>query len=160
VKRERKSGNSLHSSYHRGRTANENFAVSCSRVREVLFNVLLGDKTDTPLPARGWVVEDINDLEFLLVDIHEFLEVIPEKDIFLIDVGVNKGDGGAIERVPEGGTDDLNHGRNTGTTSNHAQMADEVGGIDKVAFGALDANSVANLEEGDVAGNVTFFISL
>ena len=126
----------------------------------MLFNVVLGDKTDTTLPARGWVVEDINDLEFLLVDIHEFLEVIPEKDIFFVDIGVNKGDGGAIERVPEGGTDDLNHGRDTGTTSNHAQVADDVGGIDKVAFGALDADIVTNLEEGDVAGNVAFFISL
>lgn len=29
----------------------------------MLFNVLLGDKTDTTLPARGWVVEDVDDLE-------------------------------------------------------------------------------------------------
>lgn len=94
------------------------------------------------------------------MDVHEFLEVIPEKDIFLIDVGVNESDGGAIERVPESSTDDLNHGRNTGTSSDHAQVADNIGGIYKVAFGALDAYIVANLEEGDMAGNVTLFISL
>lgn len=153
-------GNSLHGSYHRGRTANENFAVSRGRVREMLFNVVLGDKTDTTLPARGWVVEDVDDLEPFLVDVCEFLEVVPEKDIFLIDVGVNKGDGGAIERVPESSTNDLNHGRNTGTSSDHAQVADNVGGIHKVAFGALDTYVVANLEERDVAGNVTLFIGL
>jgi hypothetical protein len=126
----------------------------------MFFNVVLGDKADTTLPARGWVVEDVDDLELLLVDVHEFLEVIPEKDIFFINVGVNKGDGGTIERVPESSTDDLNHGRNTGTSSDHAQVADNVGGIHKVAFGAFDAYIVANLEEGDMAGNVTLFICL
>jgi hypothetical protein len=39
-------------------------------------------------------------------------------------------------------------------------VADNIGGIYKVAFGALDAYIVANLEEGDMAGNVTLFISL
>ena len=126
----------------------------------MLFNVLLGDKTNTTLPARGWVIEDIDDLEFLLVDVHKFLEVIPEKNIFLVNVGINEGDSGAIERVPESSTDDLNHGRNTGTSGDHAQVADKIGGIRKVAFGTLDAYIVANLEEGDMAGNVTLFISL
>lgn len=126
----------------------------------MLFNMLLGDKADTTLPARGWVIEDIDDLEPLLVDVREFLEVMPEKNIFLVDVGVNKGDGSAIERVLKSSTDDLNHGRNTGTSSDHAQVADNVGGIYKVSLGALDTYIVANFEERHMAGDVTLFIGL
>jgi len=150
----------LHGGDHRRRTADEELAVGGSRVREVLLDMLLGDKTDTTLPARGRVVEDVKDLELELMDVLECLKVILEKNIILVDVGVDEGNGSTVEGVPEGGADDLDHGGDTSTTGNQAEMANHVGGVVEVTLGTLDTDGVANLQEGNVLGNVTLLIGL
>jgi len=116
------------------------------------------DKTNATFPARWWVIENVKYIETLLMDIHEFLEVIFQQDVFLIYISVDQGNCSAIGRVPEGGADDLNHRRNAGTARNQAKMTDEVGGIEEIALWSFDAKSVTYLEVINVARNIAFFI--
>ena len=122
--------------------------------------MILGDEADAALPARRGVVEYVNELELFLMHICELLEVILEQDIRLVDIGVDKGDRGAVEGVFEGGADNLDHGSDTRTTSDHAEVADNVGSVEEVALGTLDAHSVADLELRDVFGDIAEVICL
>ena len=122
--------------------------------------MILGDEADAALPARRGVVEYVNELELFLMHICELLEVILEQDIRLVDIGVDKGDRGAVEGVFEGGADNLDHGSDTRTTSDHAEVADDVGCVEEVALGTLDAHSVADLELRDVFGDIAEVICL
>lgn len=126
----------------------------------MLLDVLLGDKANTTLPAGRGVVEDVDNLEFLLVDVMELLEIVAEENVLFVDVGVDEGDGGAVEGVAEGHADDGDHGRDTGAAGDHAEVLDDVGGIEEVALGALDLELVANLEVANVLGDVALLVSL
>jgi hypothetical protein len=154
--------NILHGSHHRrrtwkgdenevtrtghGLTANKDFALSGIGVGEVFLEMFLCDVADTTFPAGRGVVEDVKDLELELVDVEKFLEVIFEENVLFVDVGVYERDGGGVERVPESGTDDLDHGSDTSATSEQAEVASEAGLVTEVALGTLYANSVADLE--------------
>ena len=150
----------LHSSNHRRGTADEDLAVRLSGVLEVGLDVLLGDEADTARPAGRGVVEDVVNLELLGVRGLEVLELLVQEDVGLVDVGVEERHGGLVLRVPEDGTDDLDHWGNTGTSSNHAEVIDEVGGVLEVALGSLDAELVARVEGGDIARDVALFVGL
>ena len=95
------------------------------------------------------------------MDIHEFLDsdVIFQQNVFLFYISVDQGNCCTIGRVLKGGTDDLNHRRNTSTVRNHAKMTDKVRGIAKFAFWSFNTNNVTYLEVSDVARDIAFFIS-
>jgi len=116
------------------------------------------DKANATFPTWRWVVENVIHIETLLVDIREFLEVIFQQNVFLIYISVNQGNCGTIGRVFEGGTDDLNHRRNTGTARNHAKVTDEVGGIEEIALWSFNTKSVTYLKVSNVARDVALFI--
>ena len=118
------------------------------------------DKANTTLPTCRGVVEDVKYFETLLVDIDEFLEVIPQQDVFLIYISIDQGNCGTIGRVLEDSTYDLNHGRNAGTARNQAKVINEVWCIEKIAFWSLDTKSVTYLKVSDVARDIAFFVSL
>jgi len=126
----------------------------------MLLDVFRSNKTDATLPAWGGVVEDVDNFEFLLVDIMELFEIIPEKDIFLVNVGVDEGDSSTVEWVSESGTNDLDHRRNTSTSGDHAKVANEVGRVVEVAFGTLDTNTVTKFQEGNMLGDVALLVGL
>lgn len=85
--------------------------------------MFFGDEALTALPAWGRVVENVKDLEaFFGVNILEFFQVIFEEDIFFVDVCVDEGNFGAVERVGEDGANDLDHGGDTGTASDHGDV--------------------------------------
>jgi hypothetical protein len=118
------------------------------------------DKANATFPTWRRVVENVEYFETLLVDIREFLEVIFQQNVFLIYISVNQGNSSTIGRVLEGGTDDLNHRRNTGTARNHAKVTDEVRGIEKFAPWSFNTNIITYLEVSDVARDIAFFICL
>lgn len=126
----------------------------------MLLDVFLGDETDATFPAGRWVVENVKDLEFLFVDVCEFLKVVLEEDIFRVDISVNEGDGGTIKGVPESGADDLNHGRDSGASCDHAEVFNNIRGIEEIALGPFDTDGLSNFEKRDVFGDVTLLISL
>ena len=141
-------------------TTYQELAVRVPRVGEMFLDYFFSDKANATFPTWRRVVEDVKYFETLLVDIHEFLEVIFQQNIFLIYISVDQGNCCAIGRVLEGSTDDLNHGRNTGTARNHAKVTDEVRGIEKIALRSFNTKSVTNLEVSDVARYIAFFICL
>lgn len=141
-------------------TAYQELAVRLSRVGEMVLDDFFGDKANATFPTRRRVVEDVKYFETLLVDIHEFLEVIFQQNVFLIYISVDQGNCGTIRRILEGSTDDLNHRRNAGTARNQAKVIDKVRGIEKIAFRSFDTKSVTYLEVSDVARDIAFLICL
>lgn len=150
----------LHSGNHRRGAANKEFAVGIVGVLKVLLDVFFGDKANAAFPARRGVIKDEIDLEAVAMTPQQFFQVVLEKDIFLVDVGVDKTNSGFVGWVAENSANDLNHGGDTGTPGNHAEVAAEARGIDEVALGTFDTDGVANLEVSKDPGNVTLLISL
>jgi len=148
----------LHCSDHRWRPTYQELAVRLPRVGEMFLDDFFSDKASATFPTWRRVVENVKYFETLLVDIHEFLEVIFQQNVFWIYISVDQGNCCTIGRVLEGGTDDLNHRRNTSTARNHAKVTDEVRGIEKIAFWSFDTKSVTYLEVSDVARDIAFFI--
>lgn len=74
---------------------------------QVFLNHLLGDEPDAAGPAFGRVVEDVVDLELVRVLGRELVEFGFQEDVRLVDVGVDQGDVGPVERVLGDGADQL-----------------------------------------------------
>ena len=141
------------------RTTEENLDVA-ARGGHVFFNVLLGDEADAAGPVLWGVVEDVVDGEAAGVLGGKVVELFFEEDVVQVDVGVDKGEHRVVGRVLERGPDDLEHGRDAGAAGNHANVAREGGGVHKVALGAAHLDLVANVEQGDVAGDVALVVGL
>lgn len=127
---------------------------------EVLFDLVLGNKTRTPSPARRRVVEHVVDCEPGRVSSRQLIQFSLEQDILRVDISVDEADLGLILGVFESSTDDLEHRGDSGSTSDHPELARQARGIYEFTLGALDPELVSNLEEGHVARDVTFLIGL
>jgi len=150
----------FHGGDHGRGSANEKLAVSGGRIGKELFDMLFSDEANTTFPARRRVVEDVVDGEFQFINIVKFLKVIPEKDVFLVNVSVDESNGGAVERVPQGSADDLNHRGNTSSTGDHAEMTNRVGGVSEVALWTFDPDAVTNLQSRNIFGDVALLVAL
>jgi hypothetical protein len=150
----------LHGIDHRRRTAKEKLAVGSVWVWKMFLDMLFGDEANAAFPGRRGVIEDKEDLELAWVEPQELMQVVLEKDIFLVDVGVDESNSGFVLGIAKNGTDDLDHGGKTSTTGNHTEVVDHARGVDKVTLGALDANFVSNLEASKNTRNVALLVSL
>jgi hypothetical protein len=112
--------------------------------------MILGDEANTTVPRGRWVIQDIIELETRRVVVEKSVEFGLEKDVLVVYICVNETDGGWVCRVLEGSTNNLHHGSDASTACDHANVLCEVGGVDEVAFWALDADPVANFEKGEV----------
>jgi hypothetical protein len=126
----------------------------------VFLDEFLCDISNTTFPARRGVVEDVKDLELGFMNIEKFLKVVLEENVLFVDVGVDERDGGGVQRIPECGTNDLDHGGDASATSDQAKVASETGPVTEVAFGTLYANSIANLELRNVFRDIAVLIGL
>lgn len=90
------------------------------------------------------------------------VEVLAEEDVLRGDVGEDEVDLGlvAVGAATDDGADNLQHRGDAGATGNHAKVADHVGGVDKGALGAADANGLASLERGHHLGDVALGVGL
>lgn len=138
--------NSVHKSEQdrKRHTADKNLGLAGSG--ELLLDMLLGHEASTALPASRRVVENIVDAEAVREHGDQVIELDAEEDIIFIDVGVDDGEFGRVTGVEQGVAGDLEHGGNTGATSDHAEFRSKVGGEDELALGSLDANIVSNLD--------------
>lgn len=112
---------------------------------KVIVDVILGDKANTAVPAGRGVVEDVEKFELGGVVVDKLTKIVLEKNILQVDIGIDEGDGCFVSGVAKDGTNDLDHGSETGTTGDHADMVTHARGVDKVAFGALDADGVPDV---------------
>lgn len=90
--------------------------------REVPLNLVLCDETNTALPLRRRVVEDVEHLEPVLMTLRELVQLGTQQNVLDADVSVDEGELGAVERVLERCADDLQHGRDACSASNHPDL--------------------------------------
>jgi hypothetical protein len=127
---------------------------------EVLLDLVLGNEAGTASPAGGRVVEYVEDSEPSRVSGGQVIQFNLEQDILWVDIGVDEVDDGFVLGVFKSSADDLEHGGDSGSTSDHSKLTRQVRGIDEFTLGALDPELVSNLEEGHVARDVTLLIGL
>lgn len=113
---------------------------------EVLFNLVLCDESRTTGPPGGGVVEHIENREPGGVSRSQFVQFSFEQDIFLVNIGVDEAELGFVHRILECSTDDLEHGSDSGPSSDHSELTRQVWGIDEFALGASDLQLVPNVE--------------
>ena len=127
---------------------------------EVLLDLVLGDESGATSPAGRGIVEYIEDREPARVSGNQFIQLSLEQDILWVNVGIDEAELCLVRRVLEGSTDDLEHGSDPGSSSNHPELTGEVRGVDELALGAFNPGLVSNLEEGHMTGDITFLIGL
>ena len=92
----------------------------------------------------------------------ESVEVLLEKDILGSNVGKDEGDLGLISgsSAANDGADDLEHGSDSSTASNHTKVSNHIGSVDKSALGATDLDGLTDSERRHVLGDVALRIRL
>lgn len=123
-----------------------------------------GDKADTTSPALGRVVQNVVDVEALVL-LGKLVQLLLEQNILSHDIGKDQVNlGGVVTTVAgtvaDDGFNDLQHGGDTGTTSDHTNVAAHVGSVDHGTLGATDLHGIAKLQLGQVLGDVTLGVSL
>ena len=127
---------------------------------EVLLNLVLGDEPRPTGPTGRGVVEYVEDRKPGRVGGSQLIQFSLEQDILWVNVCVDEAELGLIRRVLEGGTDDLEHGSDSGSPGDHSKLTRQVRGIDEFALGASDLDLVSNFEEGDMTRDVALLIGL
>ena len=143
-----------------GPTTHEHLVLGKVAIGKTFLDLLLRDEANTTLPVRRRVVQHIVNLEPIGVPRRELVELGAEQDVLDVDVRVDEVQLGLVPGVLECGADDLEHGRDTGTASDHADLLAEGRVVFELALGTLDADLVADFEEGDVSGDVAFLVRL
>ena len=98
----------------------------------------------------------------LRIILGQCIQVLLQQDILLGDIGENEVHLGVVasSSASHDGFDDLQHGSNTGSTSDHTKAADHVRGVNEGALGSLDFDSLANFEGGHELGDVALWVRL
>lgn len=126
----------------------------------MFLDMLFRNETNTTLPSSRRVVQHIVNLEPVGEHCNEIVQLNLEKDIILVDVGVDEAELGRVSRVEKGVSSDLEHGSNPGSTSDHANFFCEGRSVLELTLGTLDSNFVPNLEQRKVPRNVSLLIGL
>ena len=151
-------GRLLHGGNHRRGAADEDLHVA-GRRRKLLLDHIGRDEANTPSPTLRGIVEDVMYTE-LGVTGGKRVEIGLEQDVVGVYVGEDEVDLGLVASgaAAVDGLDDLQHGSDTSSACNHAEVPDHVGCVDHGALGTLDLHLVADVEVcnmlGDVAGGV------
>lgn len=131
---------------------------------QAYLNHIGSHEADTAGPALGRVVENVVDAESI-VRLLQFLELVLEQDVLGVDVGEDQVNLGSVVAtvagtVADDSLDNLQHGGDTSTTGDHTNVAAHVGGVDHGALGAADLHVVADLQLGEILGDVTLGVGL
>jgi hypothetical protein len=123
-----------------------------------------GNKADTAGPSLRGVVENIVDTEAVILR-NKLLELLLEQDVIGVDVGEDEVHlGGVVSAVAgtvaDDGLDDLEHRGDTGTSGNHTNVTAHVGSVDHGTLGTAHLHGIADIEGGQVLGDVTLGVGL
>lgn len=119
------------------------------------------DVANTSGPALGRLVKDVVNPEAAVL-LGEGIEVLLEQDVLGGDVGEDEVHLSLVagSTAADDGADNLEHGGDSSAASNHTEVTDHVGGVHEGALGALDAESLADLERGHVLGDIASGVGL
>lgn len=146
-------------SYLLPHTTHEDLGVGASR-RKVLCDMFLGNESRTTSPSSRGVVQNVVHLEPVREHGNQIIQLNAQQDIFLVDVGVDEAELGWVTGVEEGVANDLEHGGDTGSTSDQAKLLGQSWSVDELTLGSLDTDVVADLKQGKVSGDVTLLVGL
>ena len=95
----------------------------------------------------------------------QLVQLLLEQDVIGVDVGKEQVNlGGVVAAVTgtvaDDGLNDLEHGSDTGATSDHTNVTAHVGGVDHGTLRAANLHGLANLKGGQVLGDVTLGVGL
>ena len=113
---------------------------------EVLFDLVLGNKTGTASPAGRGVIKYVENRESSRVTGNQLIQFRLEQDILWVNIGVDEADLGFVLGVFKSCADDLEHRGDSSSTSDHSELTRQVRGINEFALGTLDPELVSNLE--------------
>jgi hypothetical protein len=153
----------LHSADHWRRSTHQDLNI-LGRFRAVLFNHILSHKPNTAFPTfRRGIVEYEVQFELVLVIFSKLFELLPQQDIFLIDVCKDETYLCFIGWIFEDCTNDLEHGGDSCAAGNHTKGTDEAWTIHHLTFRTLHFDSIADFHIpnvfGDVSSRITLYIS-
>ena len=116
---------------------------------------------NTARPVLRWVVKDVVNANVGIL-VGESVKILLEQNVLSGDIGEDEVNLCPVtsSATTHNGADDLKHGGDTGTTSDHAKVADHVGLVDEGTLRALDTNSLANNQGGHVLGDVALGVAL
>ena len=89
---------------------------------EVFLDLILGDESGATSPTGRRVIQYVKYSEPGGVSNGQLVQFSLEQDILRVDVGVDKADLGFVLGVLESGTDDLEHGGDSGSASDHSEL--------------------------------------
>lgn len=123
-----------------------------------------GDKSNTTSPAFGRVVQNIVDVEVRILS-SQLVQFLLEQDVVRVDIGEDQVHLGGVVAAITGavandGLDNLKHRGDPGTTSNHTNVTAHVGSVDHGTLGTAHFHGIANLQGGQVLGDVTLRVGL
>lgn len=97
-----------------------------------------------------------------LILLGQLVEILLQQDIFWVDVGEDQVDLRLVtgRSSTDDSTDNLQHGSNTSSASNHTEMADHIWSVDHSSLGPTDLDGLAHGKTGHILGDVTGRIGL
>lgn len=120
---------------------------------------LRSHKTHSSFPILRRVVEDVVHSESLVV-LGELIEVLAEQDIFRVDISEDQVDLRLVtgSATPDHSPDNLQHGSDSGSSRDHAKMANHIWAVDHGSLRTSDFDTLSH-DQGrhvfrDVAGGV------
>lgn len=122
------------------------------------------NETNTTVPALGRVVQHVVHTEAVVL-LCQSVQFVLEQDILRVDVGKDQVNlGGVVASVAgsvtDDGLDDLEHGGDTGTTSDHTNVSAHVGGVDHGSLGSAHLHLISDLHVGQVPGDIALGVFL
>jgi hypothetical protein len=90
---------------------------------EVRCDLFFRHKPDAPRPSLRGIVQNIENPESRGIFVGQLIELFLKENILVINVSIDETQPGGILGVLEGSTDDLEHGRDTGASGDHANFA-------------------------------------
>lgn len=122
------------------------------------------NKSNATSPALGRVVQNVVDVEVRILS-SQHIQLLLKEDVIWVDIGEDQVQFGGVvaaiaRAVANNGLDDLQHGSDASTTSNHTNVTAHVRSVDHGTLGTAHFHGIANLQGGQVLGNVTLGIGL
>jgi len=102
-------------------TAQQNLDIMAT-TGEVLLDLVLCDEPGPTSPTGGGVVEHIEDREPGGVSRSQLIQFSFEQDILRVYVGIDEANLGLVRGVLENSTNDLEHGSDSGASSDHTEL--------------------------------------
>ena len=131
-----------------------------TRRGQVRLDLFFCDEASTSIPAERWIIQHVVNCEAVWMSKDKGIEFLFQQNVLGVDVGIYERETCAVHGVFECGTDDLKHGGDARAACDHANFTGEGGAVLELALGSLDADGVADLEEGDDTGYVALLVRL